>query len=177
MNPTTPDAYTNSTTPSTNQTDYLEICVFTFNLVFGLLTHSYVLWLIVMGARSKIASEFFILNLSVCEIGNCVNSLFYILSKVFSCLFTLVTFLQGLAVAGRPLFQSLMCVERYLAVVHPVTFLKYKPLRYRVICCTAAWIIALGACLFCMFILNPLNLKAYTLFFSLQFLLFLSIHF
>ncbi len=175
MNSTTPDAYTNSTTPSPNLTEYLEMWVFTFNFVFGLLTHSYVIRLIVTGTRSKIASEYFILNLSVCEIGNCVNSLFYILSNVFSCLLTLVTFLQGLAVTGHPLFQSLICVERYLAVVHPVTFLKYKPLRYRVICSTAAWIIALRACLFCMFILNPLNLKAYTLIFSLQFLLFLSI--
>ncbi len=42
-----------------------------------------------------------------------------------------------------------LCVERYLAVVHPVTFLKYKPLRYRVICFTAVWIITLGSCLFC----------------------------
>ncbi len=120
MNSTTPDAYTNSTTPSTNLTEYLEMCVFTLNFVFGLLTHSYVIRLIVTGTRSKIASEYFILNLSVCEIGNCVNSLFYILSKVFSCLLTLVTFLQGLAITGRPLFQYVICVERYLAVVHPV---------------------------------------------------------
>jgi len=52
------------------------------------------------------------------------------------------------------MFQSLMCVERYLAVVHPVTFLKFKPLRYRVICCTAVWIITLGSCIFFMFLLN-----------------------
>ncbi len=44
-----------------------------------------------------------------------------------------------------------MCVECYLAVVHPVTFLKYKPLRYRVICCTVVWIIGLGSCLSCTF--------------------------
>ncbi len=43
-------------------------------------------------------------------------------------------FLFGFAMTGHPLFQCLICVERYLAVVHPVTFLKFKPLRYRVIC-------------------------------------------
>ncbi len=79
----------------------------------------------------------------------------------------------GLAITGRPLFQCLMCVERYLAVVHPVIFLKYKPLRYRVICCTAAWIISLGSCLFCVF--SRALFYFYTWFFSLQFLLFLTI--
>jgi cobalamin synthase len=37
-------------------------------------------------------------------------------------------------------------VERYLAVVHPVTFLKYKPLRYRVGCCGVVWLMVLGSC-------------------------------
>ncbi len=73
------------------------------------------------------------------------------------------------------MFQLLICVERYLAVIHPVTFLKYKPLRYRVICCTAAWIITLGSCFCCMFSLILDNKHAYTWFFLLQFLLFLFI--
>ncbi len=37
----------------------------------------------------------------------------------------------GLAITIRPLFQCLICVERYLAVIHPVIFLKYKPIRYK----------------------------------------------
>ncbi len=127
--------------------------------------------------------EFFIYDLSICEFGNSLISLFFMLSNVFSCLSTLVVFLQGLGITGRPLFQCPICVECYLAVVHPVTFLKYKPLRYRVICCTVAWIIILGSCLCCMllysllliFILTPLNMKAYCWFFLTQFLLFPSV--
>ncbi len=127
--------------------------------------------------------EFFIYDLSICEFGNSLISLFFMLSNVFSCLSTLVVFLQGLGITGRALFQCLICVERYQAVVHPVTFLKYKPLRYRVICCTVAWIIILGSCLCCMllyslllfFILTPLNMKAYCWFFLTQFLLFPSV--
>ncbi len=48
--------------------------------------------------------------------------------------------LDVLAITGRPLFQCLMCVERYLAVVHPITFLKYKSLRSKAICSVMAWV-------------------------------------
>jgi len=69
------------------------------------------------------------------------------------------------------LFQCLMCVERYLAVVHPVTFLKYKPLRYRVICCTVVWFIVLGCCFLCLLVSDEMEL----ILLLLQFLPFFSI--
>ncbi|XP_067280810.1 chemokine XC receptor 1-like [Pseudorasbora parva] len=173
MNSTTLGTSTNSTTPATLPMGNLEMCLFSINFLFGLPIHSYVVWLIITG--SGVASEFFILNLSVCEIGNCLDCLFFLQINWISVLAPLALFFQGLCMTGRPLFQCLMCVERYLAVVHPVTFLKYKPLRYRVICCTAAWIIILVSCAVCLTTLMLINIKAHTLFFSLQFLLFLSI--
>ncbi len=61
-------------------------------------------------------------------------------------------------------------------MVHPVIFLKYKPLRYRVICCTTVWIIALGSCLICLMLMLMFSTNnVYPWFFLLQFLLFLSI--
>ncbi|XP_051734829.1 C-C chemokine receptor type 8-like [Ctenopharyngodon idella] len=173
MNSTTPGASTNSTAPSRLQLRNLEMCVFSINLLFGLPTHSYIIWLIITG--SGVASEFFNLNLSVCEIGVCLDHLFFILFHWISVLAPLALLLQGLGITGRPLFQCLMCVERYLAVVHPVTFLKYKPLRYRVICCTAAWIITLGSCLVCLITLMTYNINAHAWLFLLQFLLFFFI--
>ncbi len=165
--------------PSTNLTTYEDLLLngfragfLCFNLLFGVHTHSYVLWLIARGRR--ISSEFFNVNLTVCDLLYSLITLLYLLDNV-TYLVLLQWFLQGLGITGRPLFQSLICVERYLAVVHPVTFLKHKPLRYRVICCTVVWIIALGSFLGIMSILRSLNLKAYTWFFSLQFLLFLSV--
>ncbi len=59
-------------------------------------------------------------------------------------------------------------------MVHPVTFLKYKFLRYRVICCTAAWIIILGSCLCSMFTVLPHNI-VHLWFLSVQFLIFFFI--
>ncbi|XP_043072436.1 uracil nucleotide/cysteinyl leukotriene receptor-like [Puntigrus tetrazona] len=165
---------TNHTTQSITSLKSLDIFLYSIGFLFGLPTHSYIIWLIVRGTGSGVASEFFNLNLSICEIANSLNGLIAVLSFHLSSLWILSNFLQGVGITGRPLFQCLICVERYLAVVHPVTFLKYKPLRYRVICCTVVWIIILGSCLVCLNIL--LNIMvAYPWFFSLQFLVFLSI--
>ncbi|XP_067231454.1 chemokine XC receptor 1-like [Chanodichthys erythropterus] len=160
-----------TTTYSFGPFDILEMYAHSFSFLLGLPTHFYVLWLIITG--SGVASVLFKLNLSVCEIGICMSSLIFLLSFWISGLTKLICFLLGLCITCRPMFQCLMCVESYLAVVHPVTFLKFKPLRYRVICCTAAWIITLGFCFFSMFLLP--NSIEQTWFYSLQFIFFLSI--
>ncbi|XP_051721342.1 C-C chemokine receptor type 8-like [Ctenopharyngodon idella] len=172
----------NFTTPESSPTYFFELAdsrrmfVFGISFMFGFPTHSYVIWLIITGARSGVASEFFVLNLSFCEVGSSLNAMFGLLSHLFSSLTILTLFLQGLGITGRPLFQCLISVERYLAVVHPVTFLKYKPLRYRVICCTAAWIITLSSSLlFCIFIVVSLKTEPYIWFSSTAFLLLFSI--
>ncbi|XP_042604402.1 chemokine XC receptor 1-like [Cyprinus carpio] len=169
-----PEASTNSTTQSIGILDSLNICAYSIGFLFGLPSQFYVLWLIITGTGNGVAPEFFILNLSVCEIGICLKCFVYTLSYWFLHLSTLKLFFVGLTITGRPLFQCLMCVERYLAVVHPVTFLKYKPLRYRVICCTAAWIIIIGSCLCCLFTMVSQNI-VYIWLLSMQFLLFFSI--
>ncbi|XP_058613441.1 hydroxycarboxylic acid receptor 2-like [Onychostoma macrolepis] len=171
MNSTTAGVSTNTTTPFPLD----SVPLFSINVLFGLPTHSYVIWLIVTGTGSGVASEFFNLNNSFCEIGICVDFLFFILSSYISSLFPLALYFQGLVITGRPLFQCLICVERYLAVVHPVTFLKFKPLRYRVICCTVAWIITLGSCLICLIILLFSTITVHAWFFSMQFILYLPI--
>ncbi|XDV38351.1 hypothetical protein PO909_007790, partial [Leuciscus waleckii] len=173
----TPEASTFSTTPFIGLIHILDLCLYCLNFLFGLPTHSYYIWLIITGTGSGVASESFNLNLSMCEIGTCLNSLMAIISFFtgFSHPTILGCFLLGLFITGRPLFQCLICVERYLAVVHPVTFLKFKPLRYRVICCTAAWIIILASCLVCMFTRSQVHFYIYIYFYSVQFLVFLSI--
>ncbi|XP_051955755.1 G-protein coupled receptor 4-like [Xyrauchen texanus] len=174
VNSTTPEASTNSTTHFSVFIS-VQICLFSINILFGLPTHSYIIWLILTGTRSGIASGYFNLNLSVCEIVNCINCMIDIIRFWFPNLPMSTMFLYGLGITGRPLFQCLICVERYLAVVHPVTFLNFKPLRYRVICSTAVWIIWFGSCLCNMFILASKNLYAQTWFLLMQILPILSI--
>ncbi|XP_051955261.1 somatostatin receptor type 1-like [Xyrauchen texanus] len=175
VNFSTPHSSINLTGSSFWQMGTLEMSMLSFSFMLGLPTHSYIIYLIITETRSGMASEFFSLNLSVCEILFSLNSMFTLLTNWFPSLATLMQFLLGELITGHPLFQCLMCVERYLAVVHPVTFLKFKPLRYRVICSTAAWIICLGSCLCCMFLLASFNNFIYTWFFVIQFLLYLSI--
>ncbi|XP_067231463.1 chemokine XC receptor 1-like [Chanodichthys erythropterus] len=174
VNFTTPESSTNSTTQSIGLVEILEFCVYIICFLFGVPTHSYVIWLIITGAGRGVASEFFILNLSVSEIGYCVNCLTFVLSVWFSFIVEFKLFLVGIITTGRPLFQCLMCVERYLAVVHPVIFLKYKPLRYRVICSAVAWIIILGSCLCNLYTIVP-HYNVHMWFLSVQFLLFFFI--
>ncbi|XP_057215756.1 C-C chemokine receptor type 8-like [Triplophysa rosa] len=175
VNITTPEASTIFTNGSMTLSDILKIFLCSINVLFGVPTNSYVIWLIVTGTESSIISRFFNLNLSVCEIGNCLNSFLFILLFLSSSLTPVSNFFQGLGITGRPLFQCLISVERYLAVVHPVIFLKYKPLRYRVMFSTGAWIICLVSCFCCIFILVSFDFCFFTLFFLVQYLVFLSI--
>ncbi len=109
-----------------------DLAVYTINVLFGLPIHSYILWLIARGAWRGIASEILILNASVCEIVFCLRSLISTLANEFPKLWEIVMFLSGTVITSR-FFQCLICVERYLAVIHPVTFLKFKPVRYKLL--------------------------------------------
>ncbi|XP_058613288.1 hydroxycarboxylic acid receptor 2-like [Onychostoma macrolepis] len=173
----------NSTEASTNSTTFehllwslsiVDMFVCSSNFLFGFPVHSYIIWLIVTGKGSDVASESFNINLFICELWISFSCLLSVLSN-FVQLMALPSFLTGLMVAGRPLFQCLICVERYLAVVHPVSFLKFKPLRYRVICCTVVWIITLASCLCCMFTSSLNQFIWFMWLFPIQFFLFLSI--
>ncbi|XP_077053544.1 leukotriene B4 receptor 1-like [Siphateles boraxobius] len=162
----------NSTTQQS--LNIMEIVLYSFNFLVGLPTHSCIIWLIVTGKGSGVASEFFNLSLSVCEIGTCLNCLFFILSNWFPSISPLAIFFVGLGITGRPLFQCMISFERYLAVVRPVTFLKFKPLRYKVVCSFAVWIVTFGSCSVCMITMLS-NLYTYTWFFLMQLLLYISI--
>ncbi len=144
-------------------------------VLLGFPFNFYMIWLIVRGAGNGLAAEFFSLNLAVCEIFICMESIMGIISYKVEHFWIFPCFLEALAMIGRPLFQCLMCVERYLAVVHPVKFLKYKPLRYRVICSVIVWMsgfvsggFSIMTCFFSLY-------ELYFSFFLSQFFIFLSI--
>ncbi|KAJ8000615.1 hypothetical protein DPEC_G00182210 [Dallia pectoralis] len=94
------------------------------HLILGFPTNVYVLWLI--GNRGKLASDFFALNLTVVDILTCMSSLMFILHDHIYCpqeesgvLWGTAIFFNGFILAGRPLFQCCICLERYMAIVQP----------------------------------------------------------
>lgn len=128
------------------------------------------------GGRESLVSDFFILNLSVAEIMFCCFSTlsylhFFILGELSQQ--GVLNVADGIAITGRPLFQCLMCVERYLAVIHPTVFLKYKPLRYKLLCSAPAWLVILGSCLMCASV--PRTEKSFNFFCTVSFVVWFSV--
>ncbi|XP_056587670.1 chemokine XC receptor 1-like [Triplophysa dalaica] len=175
VNFTTMEGSTNFTSLLSQNLTIVDMYIFSIIVLFGFPTQSYIIWLIVTGAGSGISSEFFLFNLCICEMFNYLVCLMFLLSKWSLGFMMFGLLLQGLLITGRPLFQCLICVERYLAVVHPVIFLKYKPLRYKVMCSSAAWIICTASCLFCFFLFISNTVAAHSCFFVIFFLTILSI--
>lgn len=102
--------------------------LYIINLVLSLPANSYVMWVIASGEGGAVVSELFALNLAISEILLCLFSI-YIIVKYFVTLPTKISlkvlrFFSVLMFTPRPIFHSSICVERYLAVVHPVIFLR-----------------------------------------------------
>lgn len=143
---------------------YVLYSILLASILPGLLTNLYVLWLIVKGARESVASDFFALNLSVAEIIlYFFSALGYFSSFVLhQYVGVIMAVCDAIITIGRPLFQCLMCVERYLAVIHPMIFLKYKPLRYKLLCSAMGWLNIFASFLVYLFIDNaPKGINLY----------------
>ncbi|KAJ8000847.1 hypothetical protein DPEC_G00184640 [Dallia pectoralis] len=123
---------------------------YAINTILGLPTNVYVLWLLVSRSEGVASSEIFVLNHTIAEIIFCLSSIVLFVCQRFptTVLIHVVKFCVGFLFTARPLFQCCICVERYLAVVHPVVYLKCKPSRYRVGCCGVVWSMVLGSCSF-----------------------------
>lgn len=58
-------------------------------------------------------------------------------------------FLGLVLLVGRSLFLSFICVDRYIGVLHPLLFLKLKPMKYRIAISAVGWIIIITSCVIC----------------------------
>ncbi|MEQ2215573.1 hypothetical protein XENOCAPTIV_002864 [Xenoophorus captivus] len=146
------------------------------NVLVGLPANIYVVWMITSQSSSPIISELFALNLAFAEILFGCSS-FYVMvhfllrmSEAVGILI-LQLFLQ-LMLISRPLFQTCICLERYMAVVHPTLFIRLKPLRYRLGFCLFDWLLILLDFIFPAF---GLSLTVSACYFIAKSLLFLTI--
>lgn len=144
------------------------------NFILSLPLNGYVMWLILTGVRGTLASDIFSLNLAISDIFFTLCSMSYLIYmklKIFLYLETFA-FSLGFLLTARPLFQCCICVECYVGVVHPVLFLKYKPLRYRVACCCVVYLISLVSCIYSKYTFSK---TLYLYWFFVQNLLFFSV--
>lgn len=149
------------------------------NIILVLPLNVYVMWLILTGAR--LASDLFNLNLAMSDIFFSLSTIWFFVYVGVNCFFCFDVFMffRGLFFIAHPLFQCCICVECYVGVVHPVLFLRFKALRYRVACCCVAWLINLVSCLYSLNYSKSLQLYYFfilnLLFFSVKLFCCLSV--
>ncbi|KAM9758031.1 uncharacterized protein ACNS7B_005149 [Menidia menidia] len=119
------------------------------NLLLGLPANAFVLCLMARpgGGGGGAAAEPFALSLAAAELLGVFSSLPVLLRllqrrEVPLAMLLLKVSLQ-LMLVSRPLLQTCICLERYLAVVHPTLFLRLRPLRYRLLVLAVDWLLIL----------------------------------
>lgn len=131
----------------------LIFCYFMMSVcsLVGTPAHLWCLWLylkIQIKPKTKIKqTQFFLLNHTIMELLSCIECAVEILNLLIfmNTKLSLVTvFFFGLSWTGRPLIQTCICIEQYFAVLHPVTFLKFKGMKYRIAAVAVTWFIAFG---------------------------------
>ncbi|XP_041093731.1 chemokine XC receptor 1-like [Polyodon spathula] len=113
----------------------------------GLPANVRVLWILLRRQTALSSSDVFILNLAVMDALFCLNSPISFSNYFFlknTIVYTVTEIVCHFNLIGGPLFLCCICVERYMAVVHPITYLGFKSLTYRVLCSAVAWAITVA---------------------------------
>ncbi|XP_066559066.1 hydroxycarboxylic acid receptor 2-like [Amia ocellicauda] len=104
------------------------------NVLLGIPANMMVLWLLVRNTGESSTSDIFIFNLALLDgfFGilvplDMVNVFFLNDKQVWGA----QMFAYGVKDMGGPLFLSCMCLDRYLAVLYPITFTGLKDHKYR----------------------------------------------
>ncbi|XP_034049366.1 adrenocorticotropic hormone receptor-like [Thalassophryne amazonica] len=123
---------------------FWEFCSFLF-FAFGFPASITVIWELFKTHRNGMAftpNDFFILNLSVMD----AVFMFFIPPGILNRLFwhkwqidVIWNGIYALNLCGRPLLMACVCLDCYVAVVHPITYHKRKSLTPRVLLAAVVW--------------------------------------
>lgn len=101
----------------------------------GIAACAWLLWVLVRRQKaSSRTNDIYMLNLTVMDL---IYSTYSIPSKLNYLLWQNSSamragkFFKGFGMYGRPLVMACICVDCYLAVVHPITYLRLKQTRYK----------------------------------------------
>lgn len=116
------------------------------NMFLGVPANLTVLWLIHKNKGDSSTSDIFILHLAVLDALFCLIPPLELANIVFltsSSTWYILRFFYGIK-DSSPLFLSCICLDRYMAVVHPITFTELKERQHRAILAFGVWLITLA---------------------------------
>lgn len=168
-----------STTVSTNQTyplvftctdsypgSFIGLTVAAFQILIILPIHTWVLWLGTSDIRkggSLATSDIFTVSLSILELLTVILYVFTLVAFALKYLHTMLifVFLSGSYMVGRPFTNSLICVERYMAVAHPAMYRNTGFVKHRYIVAGLVWMLTLSYGGFVVFTFPEQPIAAY----------------
>ncbi|XP_061118029.1 proteinase-activated receptor 3-like [Conger conger] len=116
------------------------------NLFLGIPANLMVLWLLHKNKGDSSTSDIFILHLAVLDTFFCLIPPLEFANKVFltiSSTWYVLRFFYGVK-DSSPLFLSCICLDRYMAVLHPITFTELKDRSHRTVCTAVVWLFTLA---------------------------------
>ena len=126
-----------------------------FCLAVRLPLNIYILQLII--SQHLITAEFYALNEAIFEIFIYFYDIFGVVTHICPNAYLIMIrwFFLGFAFTGRPCLMTLICIDRYLAVVKPVVFLRFKQLTYKLVFSGIIWLVTLVSCTWSIFMPSP----------------------
>ncbi|KAK5852031.1 hypothetical protein PBY51_023537 [Eleginops maclovinus] len=116
------------------------------NMFLGIPANIMVLWLIHRNKGDSSTSDIFISHLAISDVLFCLIPPLELANIVFlttSSTWYVLRFFYGIK-DSSPLLLSCICLDRYMAVVHPIIFTELKDQNHRAILAIIVWIITLA---------------------------------
>lgn len=116
------------------------------NMFLGIPANFMVLWLIRRNQGDSSTSDIFIFHLAVLDILFCLIFPLELANIIFlttSSTWYVLRFFYGMKDTS-PLLLSCICLDRYVAVLHPITFTRLKDRQHRTILVMVVWLIILA---------------------------------
>ncbi|KAJ8347006.1 hypothetical protein SKAU_G00284070 [Synaphobranchus kaupii] len=115
------------------------------NMFLGIPANLMVLWLLHKNKGDSSTSDIFIFHLAILDTFFCLIPPLELANIVFlttSSTWYVLRFFYGVK-DSSPLFLSCICMDRYMAVLHPITFTELKDRSHRKVCGVVVWLVTL----------------------------------
>ncbi|XP_041939076.1 P2Y purinoceptor 4-like [Alosa sapidissima] len=128
------------------------------------------LWALIQRQRRGLSNDVYMLNLTIMDlifniilIPGVIN---YFVWQDYAT-WRITDFFYCLSLSGRPLFMACICVDSYIAVVHPVVYMKTKHSKYRLVASALVWNLTLAFGVLFIHSVEPLFSITTLIFFTL----------